>query len=110
MDGGEWAGEVGHENNADQQRAGGGGGEERLGFRGEGILASNPSAGPQQKPAMTRPALPGSNQSFITSNKIALTHCLHGVRVFFVLLDLFQLWNLFSLLLCNVLCFPPFSL
>lgn len=35
MDGGEWADEVSHENNADQRRAGGGGGEgeERIGIQ-----------------------------------------------------------------------------
>lgn len=53
-------------------------GRRRLGSRWEGILASGllPSpTGPQQKrPAMTRPALPGRDASFISSNKIPLTH------------------------------------
>lgn len=90
MDGGEWVDEVSEESDADQQRARGGGGEERLGSRGEGILASNPSTGPQQKPAVTHPALPGSNRSFITSNKIALTHRLHSIFVSFLPPELSQ--------------------
>lgn len=49
----------------------------RLQSTGQGILASSPWTGPQQTPAVTRPALPGSNQSFFTSNKIFLAHSLH---------------------------------
>lgn len=81
MDGGEWAEEVSEECDEAQQRA-----RERAeldGRRGEAQIQMGKYFGKQtptgplpKPPAMTHPAPPESNHSFISSNKIALSHCL----------------------------------
>lgn len=69
MVGEEWAEEVGEKSSVARQWA-----REELGFRWEGILASEPLAGPLQKlPAVTRLAPTESNRGFISSNEIILT-------------------------------------
>lgn len=107
--GGEWVDEVSGETAADRQQAreGGGEGEARI-QKGKGFWQGNPSTGPQPELAMTHPALPGSNQSFITSNKIALTHCLRSIFVWFHPPDPAQLLHNRSLpSLSDVLLFCP---
>lgn len=64
MDGGEWADEVSHENNADQRRAGGGGGEgeERIGIQRGRYFGKQPLSWPATETS-TDPSSPARKQS-----------------------------------------------
>lgn len=95
MDGGEWADEVSEGSNADQQwtRRGAEEVEERRGLHSDGKVfwqATLPTGAQLKLLAMTHPAPPESNLRFISSNKIALTHCLYSIFVSFLPPDLSQ--------------------
>lgn len=104
---GEWVDEVRRERcrSTAGQRVGVEGGR-RLTSRREGILASSRWTGLQQKPAVTRPALPGNNQSFFTSNKIFLSLFPSHSAFFHFFPTLFSFsWHSFSLPLIFSLLF-----